>query len=76
MCAHRRKARARANPGLLPLSSSQCAGYKVPLFLGGKDSLENLEVIDLEVYWSLSGQLRDGARVLPPGSSIGQVGQA
>lgn len=49
---------ALANPELLPLDVTQCAGYKVPLFLGGKDVLENLEVIDLEVYWSLSGQLR------------------
>jgi hypothetical protein len=28
----------------------------VPLFLSGKDEVENLEVIDLEVYWELTGQ--------------------
>jgi Domain of unknown function (DUF1851) len=66
---------ARANAELLPLGISQCVGYKVPLFLGGKDSLENLEVIELEVYWLLSGQLRQGTRFLPPGSSIGHVGR-
>jgi hypothetical protein len=67
---------ARANPDLLPLAVTQCAGYKVPLFLGGKDTLENLEVIDLEVYWSMSGQLRQGTHTLPPGTSIGQVRRA
>jgi Domain of unknown function (DUF1851) len=64
---------AGANPGLLPLGAMQCVGYKVPLFLGGKDTVENLEVVDLEVYWSLSGQLRLGTRTLPPGTSIGDV---
>jgi hypothetical protein len=64
---------AGADLGSLPLGAMQRAGYKVPLFLGGKDSVENLEVIDLEVYWSLSGQLRQGTQTLPPGTSIGQV---
>lgn len=64
---------ARVNPELLPLDSQQCVGYRVPLFLGGMDALDNLEVVDLEVYWSVSAQLRKGARVLPPGASIGKV---
>ena len=33
---------------------SSCVGYKIPLYLGGEDTLENLEIIDLEVYWSIS----------------------
>jgi hypothetical protein len=64
---------AGANPRCVPLSATQCAGYKIPLFLGGQDTVENLEVIDIDVYWSLSGQLRSGVRVLPPGTSIGRV---
>ncbi|WP_434798222.1 T6SS immunity protein Tdi1 domain-containing protein [Terrisporobacter vanillatitrophus] len=32
-------------------------GYKVPLFLGGEDDISNLEEIDMEVYWSVTGQL-------------------
>jgi hypothetical protein len=64
---------SQANPDALPLEVSQCVGYKVPLFLSGKDALENLEVVDLEVYWSLTGQLRHGTRTLPPGASIGKV---
>jgi hypothetical protein len=44
-----------------PLAFDQCAGYKVPLFLAGVDELTNLEVIDLDVYWTLTGQLRVAA---------------
>jgi len=36
---------------------TQCVGYKVPLFLGGDDNIENLELIDMEVYWYISAQL-------------------
>jgi hypothetical protein len=64
---------ADANPALIPLKHTECVGYRVPLFLGGADTIENLEVIDLDVYWSLCGQLRQGTRRLPPGSSIRQV---
>lgn len=35
----------------------QCVGYKKMLFLGGKDAVENLEQSDLDVYWTLCGQL-------------------
>ncbi|MEM9481594.1 MAG: T6SS immunity protein Tdi1 domain-containing protein [Verrucomicrobiota bacterium] len=37
---------------------NECIGYKTPLFLGGSDTIENLEVSDLDVYWHLCGQLR------------------
>jgi hypothetical protein len=67
---------AQTNPGSVPLAATQCAGYKIPLFLGGKDTIENLEVIDIDVYWSLTGQLRSGTRLLPPGTSIGSIGRA
>ena len=46
---HRKPAltiRSKLIPELLPLGTLQCVGYKVPLFLGGKDSLDNLEVVD------------------------------
>ena len=35
------------------LKNSECAGYKVPLFLNGDDVIENLEVSDMEVYWEI-----------------------
>lgn len=61
------------HPGEVPLSLSECVGYRVPLFLGGKDTIDNLEKIDVDVYWTLSGQLLQGRLNLPDGSSIGQV---
>ncbi len=39
------------------LANEECAGYKVPLFLGGEDEVVNLEKCDLEVYWSICAQL-------------------
>lgn len=55
------------------LGHDMCVGYKVPLFLGGKDSVKNLEVTDLEVYWSVGSQLLDQVRGLPPGTVISGV---
>lgn len=43
-----------------PPSPDQCIGYRVPLFLGGEDDIKNLEVTDLDVYWSMFGQTRVG----------------
>ena len=37
--------------------TGQCVGYRKPLFLGGADSVENLELSDLSVYWSVAAQL-------------------
>lgn len=56
------------------LEFSECAGYKVPLFLGGEDSVANLECIDAELYWSLCAQLRRGVLDLPAGHSIKSIG--
>ncbi len=41
--------------GAVP-TAQQCIGYRKPLFLGGADEIENLELCDLEVYWSLLSQ--------------------
>lgn len=62
---------AQANPDLIPLAVTRWVGYKVPLFPGGKDTLDNLEVIDLEVYWSVSGQLRGAGPLYGPGLQWG-----
>lgn len=51
---------ASQNRYLLPLAPTDCVGYKVPLFLGGEDTIETLEVTDMDVYWTLLGQLRVG----------------
>ena len=44
-----------------PIRFDQCVGYRVPLFLGGADDLSNLSVTDLDVYWTVTGQLRTAA---------------
>ena len=48
----------------------ECIGFKKPLFLGGGDDLENLELSDLDVYWHLMGQLIVKTRHLPPGTPV------
>lgn len=40
-----------AAPGL-----GECIGYRKPLFLGGADKLDNLALIDLSAYWSVTAQ--------------------
>lgn len=37
----------------------RCTGYKVPLFLGGEDSIKNLQDNDMEVYWSIITQIKN-----------------
>ena len=51
----------------------KCIGYKKPLFLGGEDVLGNLEPTDMDVYWSVSGQLLAKIRSLPVGTKIDDV---
>lgn len=34
----------------------QCIGYKKPLFFGGADTSINLELSDLDVYWTIARQ--------------------
>ncbi|WP_081074651.1 T6SS immunity protein Tdi1 domain-containing protein [Burkholderia cepacia] len=48
----------------------ECVGYKRPLFLGGSDSIENLELIDMDVYWAISGQLIKQLRDSPSGTRV------
>jgi hypothetical protein len=55
------------------LARKKCVGYSVPLFLGGEDSIDNLEVIDMEVYWELLAQMRRQIDDLPEGTKIRSV---
>lgn len=54
-------------------SPSECVGYRVPLFLGGKDVVGNLETTEMSVYWDLTNQLRQGVAGLPMGTPISEV---
>ncbi|WP_187360743.1 T6SS immunity protein Tdi1 domain-containing protein [Clostridium butyricum] len=46
-----------ANYSEIKLKYGRCAGYKIPLFLGGEDIKENLEDSDMEVYWEILTQV-------------------
>lgn len=39
------------------IESNKCVGYKVPLFLGGNDDVSNLELSDIDVYWTICSAL-------------------
>jgi hypothetical protein len=41
----------------MPVKYGRCIGYKVPLFLGGKDEIVNLEESDMDVYWNIIAQI-------------------
>jgi hypothetical protein len=55
------------------LGPGQLYGYKVPPCLGGEYSIDNLEPTDIEVHFSLLGQIHKKVRTLPPGTPIGMV---
>lgn len=59
----------RASGGAAP-RFDQCIGYRIPLFLGGSDGAENLELSDLDVYWHITGQLIQKTRGLPQGTPV------
>jgi hypothetical protein len=56
-------------------SYSQCVGYKRPLFLGGVDVVENLELTDLDVYWTVSAQLISKLRNVPHSTGLKDTGK-
>lgn len=56
-----------------PIPHHQCVGYKVPLFLGGEDDLENLEASDLSVYWHICGELISQIEDLEDGDEISDI---
>jgi hypothetical protein len=56
-----------------PLTADVCAGYRVPLFLGGEDDVHNLEVVDMDVYLELCSQLWNRVKGLPDGTPIRDI---
>ncbi len=48
----------------------ECVGYQTPLFLGGVDATTNLEICDVDVYWTLSAQILAQVGGLPVGAPI------
>jgi hypothetical protein len=55
------------------LGFDQCFGFIKPLFLGGKDEMNNYEVTDMEVYWEFNYQIFLKIRNLPPGAKINEI---
>lgn len=54
---------------------AECVGYKVPLFLNGEDTIDNLELTAMELSWELTAQLLAKTRGLPAGTPIRSVEQ-
>jgi len=57
----------------MTLASKQCYGMKIPAFLSGKLEPDNIEPIDVYVYYSVTGQLLNQVKDLPPGSKIDDI---
>jgi len=61
-----------ASGGAIP-KLNQCVGLINPLFLGGLNIVENLQLCDTEVYWDITRQLLAQARISPPGTMIAHI---
>jgi len=58
---------------LTQLSYSECAGLSVPLFLGGQYAIENMDVTDIDVDWTMTATLLRQIRPLEEGAVISSV---
>lgn len=54
----------------LRTAAGKCLGFKILPILGGKLDVENIEVCDLMVYLSITGQIHRQTKSLPPGTLI------
>ena len=55
------------------LTAGQCYSCKIPLSLGGQLEPTNFERTDLQVHYSILGQLHRQTRLLPPGTKIDTI---
>jgi hypothetical protein len=55
------------------LKPGQVFSLKIPLVLGGKCALWNVEPADIEVHYSLAGQIHQKVSNLEPGRLIGKI---
>ncbi|MEM7166917.1 MAG: T6SS immunity protein Tdi1 domain-containing protein [Planctomycetota bacterium] len=56
----------KAGPG-------QCYSFKRPPILGGVYEISNFEVTDIDVHFSLLGQIHEQVKDLPDGASVGEI---
>lgn len=57
----------------LHLSAGQIYSYKTPPILGGDYTVDNSEVCDLEVHFSVLGQIHKKIKGLPDGTKVDRV---
>jgi hypothetical protein len=55
------------------LAAGECCSCKQPLSLGGQLEPDNFERTDLQVHYSILGQLHRQTKHLPPGTKIGSI---
>ena len=55
--------------GLVP-GPGQVLAWTVPPVLGAPTAIENLQIMDFEVYLSIQGQIHRQVKELPPGTKI------
>jgi hypothetical protein len=65
---------SKLHPDTVPLPTDKCVGYELPLLVGGPDNLDNMEVSDWEVYWTVVGRLKLRTAGLPDGTPVCDVG--
>ena len=55
------------------LGQHEIYSYRVPLALGGEASMENIDITDLAVHLSLTGQIACQLKDVPDGAPIGKL---
>jgi hypothetical protein len=55
------------------LKPGECFGYKIPPILGGEPEPDNFEPTDLQVHFSILGQIHCQIKDLPPGTPINEI---
>ncbi len=55
------------------LAAGQCYGCKIPLSLGGRLEADNFDRTELQVHYSIFGQLHRQTKHLPPGTKIHSI---
>jgi hypothetical protein len=55
------------------LAAGECYSCKIPLSLGGQLGADNFDRVDLQVHYSILGQLHRQTRHLPPGTKINSI---
>ena len=57
----------------LRLNKGEIYSFQIPLALGGKGELSNVEANDIEVHFSIAGQLQHQCKDLPEGTPIRNI---